>query len=409
MTIPISLANTRINIWPSKGTGVPREYLDLEVQYYSYTNCLVIKQFPHLCTTQSYAGYRLPRSSFSFVSSEVFMGSERTISLQTRHSIPAMLSIDTSDTGTTTEEEIVTLDMCCTLVDTNIPASSRLDIITADTTKESENIALLIDALGKSSFNAEPCLESRKNLESSDSTTNIEPISIGGEDLDRMFSNSTRSSSFTRLDNAHTKQKEDRPYHENAGSVSHRTAEKQGRTLPQSARPPKLQNPIKIEHDLKGIAETRAKFWGKEYGVDDAKPPVPASPPKRQTWMRRTQSTNAWEGFAIQHGGQRVRQPQARHVPATTNSFQNATLTAQEHRDDTGGYCLDPHRDYTRAGEGDKSKSSREHETGASKRRVFVLPPHVQATFIPHTQNSPAEQQKSPFKIGMKYTERRYW
>ncbi|KAK5098551.1 hypothetical protein LTR70_002764 [Exophiala xenobiotica] len=409
MTLPISLSKTRINIWPSKGTGIPREYLDLEVQYYSDTSCLVIKQFPHLCSTQSYAGYELPRSSFSFVSSEAFMGSERTISLQTHHSIPAMLSIDTSDTGTTTEEEIVTLDMCCTLVDTNIPTSSRLDIITADTTKESENIALLIDTLRKSSFTAEPCLESCKNIESSDSTTNIAPISIGGEDLDRMFSNSTRSSCFTQPDNAHTKQKENRPYHENAGSGSHGTAEKQGRRLPQSARPSKLQNPIKIEHDLKDIAETRAKFWGKEYGVDDAKPPIPASPPRKQTWMRRTQSTNAWEGFAIQHGGQRVRQPQARHVPAAANSFQNATPTAQEHRDNTGGYCLDPHRDYTRADEGNRSENSRRHETGASKRRAFVSPPHVQATFIPHTQNSPAEQQKSPLRIGTKYTERRYW
>lgn len=283
MGFPISLSNTRVNIWPSKGTGPPRKYLDLDVQYNPDTNCLVIKQFPHLCSTQSNACYELPCTSFSFVSYEILVGSERMLSLLIHHSIPTILSVDASDTRTTTEEEIITLNMCCTPVDTDIPASSRLDIITTDTTGKSENIAVLIDALEKSSFTAEPCLDSCKNNHSSDSTTSIGPISVGGEDLDRMFSNSTRSSWFTQPDNVHTKQKEDDPYHENVDSGSHRGAEKQGRTLPQLAQESRLEDPIKIEHDLKGIAETRANFWGKEYGVDDAKRPIPASSPKKQT------------------------------------------------------------------------------------------------------------------------------
>lgn len=335
------------------------------------------------------------------------MGSERKISLQTHHSIPAMMSIDTRDTGTTTEEEIVTLNMCCTLVDTDIPTSSRIDLISADTPKESENIALLIDAFGKSSLIAEPRPESYKNIGSTDSTS-TGPISIGGEDLDRMFSNSTRSSWPTQSDNIYTKQRDDGPYYENPDSGSRYIAEKQGRTLPRSTRPPRLQNPIRIEQGLKSVAESRAKFWGKEYGVDDAKPPIPASSPKKQAWTRQTQSTNAWDGFAVQHGGQRVRQSQARYVPAATKSFRNATLTIQEHRDNTGGYCLDPNRDYTRADEGSRFKNS-PHKKGPSKRRAFALPPHVQATFIPHTQYSPAEQQKSSFEIGVKYTEQGYW
>jgi len=407
MGVPYSLSDVRVVIWPSKGTGASKEYTNLEIQYDPDLESLVIKQFPHLCSTQSYTGYELPRSSFLFLSSESFMHNERIVSVRTHESVSAKLSINISVMGTTIEEEIATLNMACTLVDTSIPASSRLDIITTGTPKDSENVALLIGAFGKPSFITETPLDNCKDINCSDSIS-TSSISIGGEDLDRIFSNTTRSSWSIHPDGIHTKQQDDGLHHKNAGSRAFNIAAKQERTSPKAIRSPSLQNPIIIEQDLRSIAESQAKFWDKEYRIDDVEPRTPTSSPTKQVLTRQARSTHAWEGFALQHGGQRIRQSPVRYFPAATKSFQNATPTTQERKNDTGGYCLDRNRDYTRADEQSGLKSSPQQK-GLSKCRAFVLRPHVRATFVPHTQKSSARQQKSPFEVDVKHTEQRYW
>lgn len=407
MGVPFSLSDVRVVIWPAKGTGASREYTNLEIQYDPDLESLIIKQFPHLCSTQSYTCYELPRSSFSFISSESFMHSERIVSIRTHELVSAKLSVNTRVTGTTIEEEITTLNMACTLVDTSIPASSRLDMITTGTPKDSENVTLLIGAFGKPFLATEAPLDNCKNINCSDSIS-TSSISIGGEELDRMFSNTTRSSWSIHPDNIHTKQQDDGLHHKNAGSRAFNISAEQDRTSPKAIRPPSLQNPLIIEQDLRGIAESRAKFWDKKYGIDDAEPPIPASSPTKQVLTRQARSTHAWDGFALQHGGQRIRQSPARYFPAATRSFQNATPTTQERKDNTGGYCLDRNRDYTRADERSGLKTSPQQK-GLSKRRAFGLRPHVQATFLPHMQKSSAQQQAFPFEVGVKHTEQRYW
>lgn len=318
--------------------------------------------------------------------------------------------METDTTGSTAQEEIVTLNMSCTLVDTNIPASSGLDIIVPNAPKQSENICLLLEAFGDASSASDQLLEDCKDLHIPD-TASTAPISVSGNDLDGMVSVSTRSSQPTQADNLNyvNIQQKVGEIHCNAGSGSPYITEQQDRTMQHPLQLPKIRNPVEVERTLKNNAESRARYWGREFGVNNAKPPTPTSPPHKPSLTKHAQSANAWEGFAVQHGGQGGRRPRAHHYPVAVKPLQNDAAAISEVQSNTGGYCMDPYRDYTRADGGEsKTKQSRQKK-GTGKGRVFVTPHRVHATFIPQTQNSPAERQMSFFQDGVKYVEQRYW
>lgn len=320
------------------------------------------------------------------------------------------MAVETDTTGSTAQEEIVTLNMSCTLVDTNIPASSGLDIIVPNAPKQSENICLLLEAFGDASSASDQLLEDCKDLHIPD-TASTAPISVSGNDLDGMVSVSTRSSQPTQADNLNyvNIQQKVGEIHCNAGSGSPYITEQQNRTMQHPLQLQKLQNPVEVERTLKNNAESQARYWGREFGVNNAKPPTPTSPPHKPSLTKHAQSANAWEGFAVQHGGQGGRRPRAHHYPVAVKPLQNDAAAISEVQSNTGGYCMDPYRDYTRADGGEsKTKQSRQKK-GTGKGRVFVTPHRVHATFIPQTQNSPAERQMSFFQDGVKYVEQRYW
>ena len=400
MTTTVSTTNVHINVWPAEGTGAPCQYPDLEVCVGLDTNNIIIKQYSHLCSTKSYAQYKLGRSSFSVTTSELLSTGEHILSLETHEGIPATTSINTEGSPNSTGEELTTIMMSCTLVDTCIPASSRVDIIITDAANQSENTALILDAFTNLSFG-----DGGRSTISVSSTASIEFASISGAELDRMFSISIESSHSTQskyADCVYTEQPRDgdpdcaylRPVP---------TAGKQNCTLPTNTQLPPYEN----EQDLKRVIEPQAAFWGKEYGMNAAKPSKPVSLPKQQSAFRQDRSTTAWTGFAAQHGGQGQGLQKAGHSPAATQRSPIHPPTEPKHGDKTGGYCLNPKRDYTRS-DGDIGLKDRQQKKDQRRHRGFALPPHVKSRAGTHWGKSPVEQQEyteGPFK----HIERQYW
>lgn len=403
----------RAHVWPSAAVGISRQYSGLEICIASASICLIIKQFPHLCSTNSYACYELPCPSLSFVASKVLSNGTRIIYIHIRQNILATLSVDTKNSGSTAQEEIVTLNMWCPLVDTDVPASTKADTIIPDALQHSENVVLLHEALGVSSFTEQAQSDLCQSVNISD-TDSIAPISASGEDLDRMVSLCTQTSISTQPCTTRQSQRQQRRvggHQNNTNSTAHYHVEQERCThvVQNSKQPKKLPTPAEVDQTLWRNAESQAEFWGKEFGVSDARSPTPMSTSIKQSLTKQIQSKNAWEDFALRNGGPKRRSPQACHAATAVKVPQSATVAAQKPSIDTGGYCMDPFRDYTKADGGERQARKPRQKMGAGKDRVFVVPSPVQATFIPHTRNSPAEQQKPFLKNRVRSVEHQHW
>jgi len=234
-------------------------------------------------------------------------------------------------------------------------------------------------------------------------TTSTALISISDDNLDKVISLSTKTSEHTQSGNIKciAKQKRGGQHQYDTGFRSTNDTKLLRRTDQIPVQLPALQDPAKIERTLRDNAESQARLWGKEYGVEDAKPPTPSSSARKHFPATPIRSTDAWEGFAVQHGAQGRSKPQVRQISLAVNAFQDTSTTVQELRRKTGGYCLDPNRDYTRPDKEVRGRQCRQSK-GRSNNRI------VRAKFIPCTQNSPAEQLKSSFRNGAPYVEQWY-
>lgn len=370
----INLSPVCVQVWYSHPQGRSRQYQDLEVCFSLERGSLILKQFPTLYpNSSSFVGYEIVVSTISSISSSILSTDLHIISFRVNEQVGAAMFIENHNEMSRTNEEAVTLEMCCSLAGTTIAEASQIDIVIPQASDNKEATSLLLDVLRQhSTMNIAHDFDShvrsqKANILSDPFILDDNAVNfLCGQRHDGVL---PRGNMLQESNN--TIKILPPPYHDTKHFTKQNHITRRFRHIKAS----RFRYVVEPEDYAQGIEEVKKmqlqkserqdeeqkSLWKmKSYGL-----PRGSTTPHVRTATSKAESQEAWKSFALSNGQQNGhhaqilhRQPAMRVPWSGSNSSGSTTTSLYSPMNDTGGYLADPRRDFNKP----------EYETGVGLR-----------------------------------------